>query len=59
MPAASTSTGRLFFPKHNYQVDPGRLAFGQERLGVTPLQMAMVAEGDRQRRRRHEALRRR
>jgi peptidoglycan glycosyltransferase len=35
--------GRLFFPKHNYQVDPGRLAFGQERLGVTPLQMAMVA----------------
>jgi peptidoglycan glycosyltransferase len=35
--------GRLFYPKHNYQVDPGRLAFGQERLGVTPLQMAMVA----------------
>jgi peptidoglycan glycosyltransferase len=24
-------------------VDPGRLAFGQERLSVTPLQMAMVA----------------
>ncbi len=35
--------GRLFDPKHDYQVDPGRLAFGQERLGVTPLQMAMVA----------------
>ena len=35
--------GSLFFPKHDYQVDPGRLAFGQERLGVTPLQMAMVA----------------
>ena len=35
--------GRLFFPKHDYDVDPGRLAFGQERLGVTPLQMAMVA----------------
>jgi penicillin-binding protein A len=34
--------GRLFRPKHDYQVDPGRLAFGQERLGVTPLQMAMV-----------------
>ncbi len=33
----------LFYPKHDYQVDPGRLAFGQERLGVTPLQMAMVA----------------
>src|SRR5262249_2517337 len=27
------------------QVDPGRLAFGQERLQVTPLQMAMVAQG--------------
>ena len=26
-----------------HQVDPGRLAFGQERLLVTPLQMAMVA----------------
>ena len=35
--------GRLFFPKHAYQVDPGRLAFGQERMQVTPLQMAMVA----------------
>jgi penicillin-binding protein A len=36
--------GRLFAPKHpDTQVDPGRLAFGQERLQVTPLQMAMVA----------------
>ena len=36
--------GRLFDPKHpDMQVDPGRLAFGQERLAVTPLQMAMVA----------------
>src|SRR5437867_365894 len=36
--------GRLFDPKHpDTQVDPGRLAFGQERLAVTPLQMAMVA----------------
>ena len=34
---------RLFYPRHDYQVDPGRLAFGQERLQVTPLQMAMVA----------------
>jgi penicillin-binding protein A len=35
--------GRLFDPKHpETQVDPGRLAFGQERLQVTPLQMAMV-----------------
>ena len=36
--------GQLFFPPHpETQVDPGRLAFGQERLQVTPLQMAMVA----------------
>jgi peptidoglycan glycosyltransferase len=35
--------GRLFAPKNpETQVDPGRLAFGQERLQVTPLQMAMV-----------------
>jgi penicillin-binding protein A len=35
--------GRLFDPKHpETQVDPGRLAFGQERLQVTPLQMAMI-----------------
>ncbi len=35
---------RLFWPKKpETQVDPGRLAFGQERLLVTPLQMAMVA----------------
>jgi penicillin-binding protein A len=37
--------GRLFRPKQSSQVDPGRLAFGQERLSVTPLQMAMVAAG--------------
>ena len=35
--------GRLFFPKNDFQVDPGRLAFGQERMLVTPLQMGMVA----------------
>jgi penicillin-binding protein A len=35
--------GKLFDPKQNFQVDPGRLAFGQERLLATPLQMAMVA----------------
>jgi peptidoglycan glycosyltransferase len=35
--------GKLFRPKRpQFQVDPGRLAFGQERLEVTPLQMAMV-----------------
>jgi peptidoglycan glycosyltransferase len=37
-------THKPYVPKHpEYQVDPGRLAFGQERLLVTPLQMAMVA----------------
>jgi penicillin-binding protein A len=35
--------GRLFRPENPNQVDPGRLAFGQERLQVTPLQMALVA----------------
>jgi peptidoglycan glycosyltransferase len=34
--------GKPFRPKHDYQVDPGRLAFGQERLAITPFQMAMV-----------------
>jgi penicillin-binding protein A len=36
---------RLFKPKDPNEVDPGRLAFGQERLQVTPLQMALVAAG--------------
>jgi peptidoglycan glycosyltransferase len=34
--------GEPFFPRNSFQVDPGRLAFGQERLLVTPLQMAMA-----------------
>jgi peptidoglycan glycosyltransferase len=43
-PSGLYSRHQLFKPKHpEYQVDPGRLAFGQERLLVTPLQMAMVA----------------
>ncbi len=42
-PSGLYARGRLFWPKHDYEVDPGRLAFGQERLQVTPLQMAMVA----------------
>ena len=33
----------LFDPEQDTDVDPGRFAFGQERLLVTPLQMAMVA----------------
>ncbi|TMM27663.1 MAG: penicillin-binding protein 2 [Actinobacteria bacterium] len=44
VPSGLYNGGRLFFPSHPAtQVDPGRLAFGQERLAVTPLQMAMVA----------------
>ena len=43
-PSGLYNNGRLFFPGHpSTQVDPGRMAFGQERLAVTPLQMAMVA----------------
>jgi penicillin-binding protein A len=34
---------KLYDPKLDSNVDPGRVAFGQERLLVTPLQMAMVA----------------
>jgi peptidoglycan glycosyltransferase len=37
--------GALFEPRDSSEADPGRLAFGQERLQVTPLQMAMVAAG--------------
>jgi penicillin-binding protein A len=39
------SDGRLYDPSDQSEVDPGRLAFGQERLVVTPLQMALVAAG--------------
>jgi penicillin-binding protein A len=35
--------GRLYYPKDFNKVDAGRLAFGQERMLVTPLQMALVA----------------
>jgi peptidoglycan glycosyltransferase len=41
-PSGLYERGKLFFPKQDFQVDPGRLAFGQERLGITPVQMAMV-----------------
>ena len=42
-PSGLYSKGRLFSPKDPNAVDPGRLAFGQERLQVTPLQMALIA----------------
>jgi len=35
--------GQLYYPKVDSNVDSGRMAFGQERMLVTPLQMAMVA----------------
>jgi peptidoglycan glycosyltransferase len=35
--------GELWLPTRDGDVDAGRMAFGQERLLVTPLQMAMVA----------------
>jgi len=45
-PSGLYDHGRLFDPPHpDTQVDPGRLAFGQERMLTTPLQMAMVAAG--------------
>jgi peptidoglycan glycosyltransferase len=43
-PSGLYKGSNLFDPKNaNSQVDPGRLAFGQERMLVTPLQMALVA----------------
>lgn len=44
-PSGLHRRGELFDPDDPNAVDPGRLAFGQERLLVTPLQMAMVAAG--------------
>jgi penicillin-binding protein A len=42
-PSGLYDKGKLWFPKDPAtQVDPGRLAFGQERMLVTPLQMALV-----------------
>ena len=36
-------SGDLYRPKRDSDVDSGRMAFGQERMLVSPLQMAMVA----------------
>jgi peptidoglycan glycosyltransferase len=41
-PSGLYQRDKLFRPRQAFQVDPGRLAFGQERLSVTPLQMTMV-----------------
>jgi peptidoglycan glycosyltransferase len=43
-PSGLYNGSKLFYPSDPAtQVDPGRLAFGQERMLTTPLQMAMVA----------------
>ncbi len=57
--AGSTGTASSGTRSATRDVDAGRMAFGQERLLVTPLQMAMVAGGDRQRRHRDAPVRRR
>jgi peptidoglycan glycosyltransferase len=43
LPSGLYQGGSLYYPKRDSDVDPGRMAFGQERMLVTPLQMAMVA----------------
>ena len=63
-PAESRASGlyknnKLWFPKSNTQIDSGRLAFGQFYMLATPLQMAMVGAGDRERRGGGTALSRR
>jgi peptidoglycan glycosyltransferase len=42
-PSGLYDNGRLYYPKLDRNVDAGRMAFGQERMLVTPLQMAMLA----------------
>jgi penicillin-binding protein A len=42
-PSGLYRNGKLYYPKVDSNVDAGRMAFGQERMLVTPLQMAMVA----------------
>jgi peptidoglycan glycosyltransferase len=44
-PSGLYRNGDLWYPARNPDVDAGRMAFGQERMLVTPLQMAMVAAG--------------
>ena len=43
LPSGLYQGGNLYYPHRDSDVDPGRMAFGQERMLVTPLQMAMVA----------------
>jgi penicillin-binding protein A len=43
LPSGLYRNGRLYYPRIDSNVDAGRMAFGQERMLATPLQMAMVA----------------
>jgi peptidoglycan glycosyltransferase len=43
LPSGLYNNGQLYYPRVESNVDAGRMAFGQERMLVTPLQMAMVA----------------
>jgi peptidoglycan glycosyltransferase len=43
LPSGLYNNGQLYYPRVDSNVDAGRMAFGQERMLVTPLQMAMVA----------------
>ena len=43
LPSGLYRDGNLYYPRVDSNVDAGRMAFGQERMLVTPLQMAMVA----------------
>jgi peptidoglycan glycosyltransferase len=44
-PSGLYKNHELWYPSRDQDVDAGRMAFGQERMLVTPLQMAMVAGG--------------
>ncbi len=44
-PSGLYRNGDLWYPKRDADVDAGRMAFGQERMLATPMQMAMVAGG--------------
>jgi penicillin-binding protein A len=44
VPSGLYKNNKLWDPKSEFQIDPGRLAFGQFNMLATPLQMAMVAE---------------
>ena len=44
LPSGLYKNGKLWDPKSSFQIDPGRLAFGQFNMLATPLQMAMVGQ---------------